>query len=216
MAKLKKRAWGEAVPSRDEQFEQKRQAVLRTAARTYSKRGFYETTLADIADELNISKPTLYYYFKSKDDILFECHRLGIEAVTDGDTPMPTEEQMDGRNRLIEFLRRYVRMVVDDFGTCLVMTGTNALEPENRGTVIKGRRRIDTMLREILDAGVRDGSLVCSDPKLAAMFIFGAMNWIPRWFHLDGSLSVDDLTQRLTDFILLAIAVREPAGHSKR
>lgn len=212
MAKITKRAWGESIPNRDEQFEQKRQAVLRTAARTYSRRGFYETTLADIADELNVSKPTLYYYFKSKDDILFECHRLGIEAITDGDTPMPTAEQMDGRGRLVEFLKRYVRMVIDDFGTCLVMTGTNALEPENRGTVIKGRRRIDTMLREILKAGVSDGTLDCADPMLTAMFIFGAMNWIPRWYHPDGSMDIDELTTRLTDFVLSSLGTgrREP------
>lgn len=213
MAKVTKRAWGVAIPNRDEQFEQKRQAVLRTAARTYSKRGFHETTLADIADELNVSKPTLYYYFKSKDDILFECHRIAVEAITDGDTPMPTAAQMNGHDRLLEFLKRYVRMVIDDFGTCLVMTGTNALEPENRGTVIKShRRRIDTMLREILEDGIKDGTLDCPDPKLTAMFIFGAMNWIPRWFHLDGTLTTDELTVRLTDFVLRAIGVPERAA----
>jgi AcrR family transcriptional regulator len=213
MAKVTKRAWGVAIPNRDEQFEQKRQAVLRTAARTYSKRGFHETTLADIADELNVSKPTLYYYFKSKDDILFECHRIAVEAITDGDTPMPTAAQMNGHDRLLEFLKRYVRMVIDDFGTCLVMTGTNALEPENRGTVIKShRRRIDTMLREILEDGIKDGTLDCPDPKLTAMFIFGAMNWIPRWFHLDGTLTTEELTVRLTDFVLRAIGVPERAA----
>jgi AcrR family transcriptional regulator len=213
MAKVTKRAWGVAIPNRDEQFEQKRQAVLRTAARTYSKRGFHETTLADIADELNVSKPTLYYYFKSKDDILFECHRIAVEAITDGDTPMPTAAQMNGHDRLLEFLKRYVRMVIDDFGTCLVMTGTNALEPESRGTVIKShRRRIDTMLREILEDGIKDGTLDCPDPKLTAMFIFGAMNWIPRWFHLDGTLTTDELTVRLTDFVLRAIGVSERAA----
>ena len=199
-----KRAWGESVPNRDEQFELKRQVVLRTAARTYSKRGFYETTLADIADELNISKPTLYYYFKSKDEILFECHRIGIEAITDGDKPMPTAAEATGRQRLEEFIRRYVRMVVDDFGTCLVMTGTNALEPENRGRVIEGRRKIDGMLREILDQAVKDGTLDCPDPKMTAMFIFGAMNWIPRWFHMDGALTLADVTDRLMDMVLRA------------
>lgn len=201
-----KRAWGEAIQNRDEQFEMKRQVVLRTAARTYSKHGFYETTLAGIAEELNISKPTLYYYFRSKDEILFECHRLAIEAITDGQTPMPTAQEATARERLEEFLRRYVRMVVDDFGTCLVMTGTNALEPENRGTVIKGRRQIDSMLREILDQGVKDGTLDCDDPKLTAMFVFGAMNWIPRWYHTDGKLSVDALTERLIAFVMRAVA----------
>src|SRR5699024_3331636 len=148
--------------------------------------GFHETSLADIAESLNVSKPTLYYYFRSKDEILFECHRLAIEAITNADHPMPSADEADGRTRLEEFLRRYVRMVVDDFGTCLVMTGTNALEPENRGTVVEGRRQIDGMLREILEHGDADGTLACPDAKLAAMFIFGAMNWIPRWFHAEG------------------------------
>lgn len=200
-----KRAWGEAIQNRDEQFEMKRQVVLRTAARTYSRRGFYETTLADIAEELNVSKPTLYYYFKNKDEILFECHRIGIEAITDGETPMPRPGQGTARERLHEFIRRYVRMVVDDFGTCLVMTGTNALEPENRAEVVAGRRQIDTMLREILDEGARDGSLDCADPKLTAMFIFGAMNWIPHWFHREGPMSVEDLTARLMAFVDRAV-----------
>lgn len=201
MAKAK-RAWGETVQNRDEQFELKRQVVLRTAARTYSKRGFYETTLADIAEELHVSKPTLYYYFKSKDDILFECHRLGIEAITHGDTPLLTKDEATGRQRLSDFLRRYVKMVVDDFGTCLVMTGTHALEPENQGTVIEGRREIDRMLRDILDDGGKDGTLDCPDPKLTAMFIFGAMNWIPRWYHLEGEMTVEELTQRLEEVVL--------------
>ncbi len=205
MAKAPKRAWGEAIPNRDEQFEMKRQVVLRTAARTYSERGFHETTLTDIADALNVSKPALYYYFKNKDEILFECHRLGIEAITDGETPMPAAGSCTGRERLEEFLRRYVRMVVDDFGTCLVMTGTNALEPKNRGKVIEGRRKIDSMLREILQEGVDDGTLDCPDLKMSAMFIFGAMNWIPRWYRTDGKMSLDELSTRLISFVMRAI-----------
>lgn len=210
MAKATKRAWGEAIPNRDEQFELKRQVVLRTAAKTYSRNGFHETTLADIAEALNVSKPALYYYFRSKDDILFECHRLAIEAITNSDHPMPTRDEADGRTRLEEFLRRYVRMVVDDFGTCLVMTGTNALEPENRGQVVEGRRRIDTMLREILEHGNADGTLDCPDPKISAMFIFGAMNWIPRWFHADGSLELEEVASRLIAFVLGAIGPNRP------
>lgn len=206
MAKAPKRAWGEAIPNRDEQFEMKRQVVLRTAARTYSERGFHETTLVDIAETLNVSKPALYYYFKNKDEILFECHRLAIEAITDGDTPMPAAGSCTGRERLVEFLRRYVRMVMDDFGTCLVMTGTNALEVKNRGRVIEGRRKIDSMLRDILQEGVDDGTLDCPDLKMTAMFIFGAMNWIPRWYHADGTMSIDELTERLTAFVMRTIA----------
>ena len=53
----------------------------------------------------------------------------------------------------------------------------------------------------------------CPDPKITAMFIFGAMNWIPRWYHLDGTLTVEALTERLSDIVLRALGAprSEPA-----
>jgi len=200
-----KRRWGNSVPDRNEQFELKRQAVLRTAARTYSERGVSETTLSEIAQRLHISKPALYYYFRSKDEILFECHRLGIDAIANPAKPLPGPGEQTARERLVEFLHRYTRMVTDDFGTCLVMTGVSSLEPRNRRAAVAGRRQVDQMLREILADGARDGSLGACDPKMTAMFIFGALNWIPRWYKADGSLTVDQLAERVTAFVLNAV-----------
>ena len=77
--KMSKAGWNEVVMSRDEQRRQKRMAVLRTGARLFNERGFDRTSLDDIAAELNVSKRTLYYYVKNKDDILFECNRVAIE-----------------------------------------------------------------------------------------------------------------------------------------
>ena len=114
---------------RDRDTEQR---ILDAAHRVFLRRGTAGARMQEIADEAAVNKALLHYYFRSKDEILFEVHRIGIEAITDGDTPMPGPGEGTGRERLHEFLRRYVRMVVDDFGTCLVMTGTNALEPENR------------------------------------------------------------------------------------
>ena len=179
MAKAK-RAWGEGVPNRDEQFELKRQVVLRTAARAYSRNGFHQSTLADIAEALNVSKPTLYYYFRSKDEILFECHQLAIEAITDADHPMPSAAEANGHERLQEFLGRYCEWWSMIFGTCLVMTETTALEPENAGGC-RRRRQINAMLQEIWSREMRT-EVYLPRPELSAMFIFGAMNWIPRWF----------------------------------
>ncbi|MGD9021410.1 MAG: helix-turn-helix domain-containing protein, partial [Lysobacterales bacterium] len=72
-------AWGEQVPTRGEQHAMKRRAILRTAAILFSEKGFRETSLNDIADALNVTKPSLYYYVKNKDDILFQCLFSALE-----------------------------------------------------------------------------------------------------------------------------------------
>jgi AcrR family transcriptional regulator len=200
--RMQRRAWGADILNRDEQFKLKRQVVIQTAARTFNQRGFYKTTLADIAEELHIAKPTIYHYFKNKDEILFECHRLGIEQVT----REPLLNGVDGMAELKEFVDRYVRMIVTDFGTCLVLTGTIALEPENRDVVRKGRKQIDNMLRDVVARGVADGSIAPCDPKTTASFIFGQMNWIPYWFHGDGEISVDELARRQIEFVTRSLS----------
>ena len=196
--KMQRRAWHGAIQNRNEQFELKRQVVLRTAARTFSKRGFHQTTLADIAEELHIAKPTLYHYFKSKDEILLEVQQAAIAQITNAEI----DPEASGRRQLEVFIRRYVEMIVDDFGTCLIMTGVLPLLPVNQRAVRKGSKNIELVLRDILHRGIADKSLAGCDPKITAMFLFGALNWIPYWYHTEGELDVDALARHAMEFLL--------------
>lgn len=204
---MRRQAWSGAIQDRNEQFELKRQIVLRTAARVFSQRGFHQTTLSDIAKELHIAKPTLYHYFKSKDEILLQIQQAAIAQMTTVELG-PETSAVSGRDLLEEFIVRYVEMIVDDFGTCLIKTGDLPLEPANRTIVRKGSKEIEKMMREILRRGVKDKSLATPDPKITAMFLFGSLNWIPYWFRPDGELSVEQLAQRITQSLLAGIAPR--------
>ena len=75
--------WASA-PDREQQREAKRQAVLQAAAELFNERGFHATSLDDIAARLNVSKPTLYYYVKNKDEILLQCVSQGLEMTLEG------------------------------------------------------------------------------------------------------------------------------------
>ena len=74
------------VPSskRAQQREAKRNAVLSTAAQLFNEKGFHATSLDDIAARLHVTKPTLYYYVKNKDEILIACVRRGLEMMHEG------------------------------------------------------------------------------------------------------------------------------------
>ncbi len=141
-----KRAWQGAIQGGDDQFAMKRQVVLRTAAQIFSRRGFHQTTLADIADELHIAKPTLYHYFKSKDEILLEVQQAAIQQMLDA----PIDPKASGIEQIRVFFHRYVEMIVDDFGTCLIMTGVLPLLPVNQRAVRKGSKSIELILRDML------------------------------------------------------------------
>jgi len=72
------------VSHREQQREAKRHAVLQAAAQLFNERGFHATSLDDIAARLNVTKPTLYYYVKNKDEILLQCVRQGLDMMLAG------------------------------------------------------------------------------------------------------------------------------------
>src|ERR1700749_4202556 len=85
-AKLKKTARPEASlwkssNQREQERNEKRTAVLSIAAEMFLERGSHRVSMNDIADQLGITKPALYNYFSSKDEILFECFRQSNRAI---------------------------------------------------------------------------------------------------------------------------------------
>src|ERR1035437_9807660 len=70
-----------AFASRRRDPATKREAVLKTAAHLFLEKGYGRTSLNDVAERLNITKPALYHYFHNKEDILLECYRLGTSMI---------------------------------------------------------------------------------------------------------------------------------------
>src|ERR1700742_4541028 len=70
-----------ASRERQHDREVKREAVIRAAAHAFNHKGYHNTSLDDIAAALDVTKPTVYYYVTSKEQLLFECFVAGVEQI---------------------------------------------------------------------------------------------------------------------------------------
>src|SRR5450830_521957 len=91
--------WGHEIQSRAERGGLKRFAILRTAAELFNERGFYETSLNELAKQLNVTKPSLYYYVKNKDDILLQIMNQAVIEFTPAMT-LAEQSGMSGLEKL--------------------------------------------------------------------------------------------------------------------
>jgi AcrR family transcriptional regulator len=211
---MPRKPWGGTIPAERESYEAKRRAALETAARAFNERGFYKTSLDDIAAELHVTKAALYYYFESKDEILYECHAVAIRSLTDTPLEGVDDRRLSGLEKIERLLRRYAAMIVQSFGRCLVLVGTQPLERHNAAKCRAGRRAINDLLVGLIREGIADGSVAPCDPKLAAYFIFGTLNWIAQWYQHDGRQTLDQVTDQLIAYVLGGIAT--PLARSRR
>ena len=186
--------WARA-PDRAQQREAKRQAVLQAAAQLFNERGFHATSLDDIAARLNVSKPTLYYYVKNKDQILIECVREGLEMTIAG---IEASRAAGGKaiDQLMACMQVYARIVTMDFGMCLIRVGDEELPPDSRKELRRLKAGIDQEFRRLVAAGVAEGSLAPCDPKMTAFVIAGALSWIGRWYQPGGQYTPEQVAQQ--------------------
>jgi AcrR family transcriptional regulator len=178
--------------------EVKREAVIQTAARAFRARGYHNTSLDDIAALLHVTKPTIYHYVQSKEQILFECFRTGLEDIRSGFAEV-SDASRPGRERLLKVVRRYVGAITSDFGWCMVRAEDQDLSPGMSARIKALKSDIDQCIRQLIRAGIEDGSIRACDPKMTTFALAGALNWISHWHREDDALTPAEIADRFID-----------------
>ena len=183
------------VSHRERQREAKRNAVLQAAAQLFNERGFHATSLDDIAARLNVTKPTLYYYVKNKDEILLQCVGKGLAMMLEG---IDASRAAGGKaiDQLMTCMQVYARIVTQDFGMCLIRVGDEQVPPESRKELRRLKSAIDQEFRRLVAEGVAEGSIQPCDPKITAFVIAGALSWIGRWYQPGGEYTAEQVAQQ--------------------
>ena len=199
-----------APTGRAQQREAKRNAVLTTAAQMFNERGFHATSLDDIAARLHVTKPTLYYYVKNKDEILLECVRKGLHMTLDG---IEASRQAGGNalDQLRACMQVYAEIVVQPFGMCLIRVGDEEVPEPSRRELRRMKSEIDLAFRRLVAQGVEEGSIAPCDPKIMAFVIAGALSWIGRWYQSDGAYSAEEVIEQCLAALLGGVLTRPPA-----
>jgi AcrR family transcriptional regulator len=190
--------------------ESKREAVLQTAARLFLEKSYGRTSMNDVAERLNITKPALYHYFRNKEEILLECYRLGTGMIEDILNDI-AERCGSGIEKVEAFIYSYTNVMTVNFGRCVMRLDESGLSEEAYVEVRKYKRKIDRRLRGFLQEGVADGSIAPCDPKLAAFAIAGALNWICIWYEPNGPNSPEEIAAQFAKTLTLGLADPSPS-----
>jgi AcrR family transcriptional regulator len=176
--------------------------ILKAAAAAFRRVGFHGASLEEIAAELGMQKGNLYYYFRSKEDILFACHQYSLDRLLD---VLASVEGTDLRpdEKLRKLIVSFVQTILDDLHGTALFLDLEALSPAHLRLAIERRDQFDQGIRRVIQQGIDWGTFSPgADPKLLSFAILGAVNWIPRWFSPDGPASSDEIASRFADYLI--------------
>jgi len=193
-----------SVNGRQPRGERKRIEILRAAAAVFRRRGYHGASVDQIARALNMAPGNLYYYFRNKEEILYVCHDYSLGLILN-ELKEVEQSQLTPDRQIHRLIVAFVHLFIDVLHGTAWTLEVEALSPPLLKKVIAKRDRIDNAFRAILTEGMRSGLFARRDPKLAAFVIFGAINWIPRWYDPAGRATSHEIAQAFADYLVAGL-----------
>jgi AcrR family transcriptional regulator len=195
-------AAGRRATARRELVEQE---LYEHAARLFAERGFAGTSLQDIADALGVTRPALYYYVRSKDELLAGL----VTEVASG--PLDELHALAARDTdPVRRLRGVVETIVelrvrrpDRFR--LLLRSEAELPTELAAAYEESSRATLAVVADVIEEGVRTRRFRPVDARVAALGVLGMCNGVAWWFRTDGPDSAEGVTRQLADIAVAGL-----------
>jgi AcrR family transcriptional regulator len=184
--------------------------ILRVAAEVLSEKGYYNTSLEEIAERLDLAKASLYHYFDSKEALL----TASLGAVADEAIRRLTaiaEEPGPAPARLRRLIIEQLQIITVEFPELSRLFIAHLEWPaEVREKITDWHAQHDAIFRKVIAEGVKAGELADIDIAVVRHNLTGALNFVPFWFKPEGNLSDREAFDRVADSVLLMFGVGSP------
>jgi AcrR family transcriptional regulator len=180
-------------------FEERRTEILRSLGEVLRERHISALRMQDIADRLGLTKGNLYYYFKSKQDLLFHCHMRSMEGSL---AALAQVQAMDGSaaDRVRALLMMHIRNILDESYGAVLLTDLENLSRPQRRDYIPLRDKFEHGLRDLIQAGMQAGEFPERNVTTIGFAILGGINWMCKWYNPKGPETSEQIAAAFADF----------------
>jgi AcrR family transcriptional regulator len=178
-------------------YDEKLQKILKASAKIFADKGFHKTSVRDISRATRMSLAGLYYYFRTKEELLYliqeRCFVTLLqrwEQATTAETDVRTRIRVFAENHLSFFLHNMHEMKV------MAHEDESLTGEFNEKILVLKRRYVKVIMDLIAELRERRGAKGI-DLRVATFSLFGMMNWIYTWYQPKRDLPLPQLTEQM-------------------
>jgi AcrR family transcriptional regulator len=187
--------------------------ILEHATRLFAERGYDGTTLQDIADAIGITRPGLYHYISSKEQLLAALVQDVSQNTAHTVRAVRLRTDLSSAGKLRAVVRALVLQRAAAPERFRVLDRTEAALPDEVAALhLKARREVLAEMRTIIEEGVSRGEFRPRDERLAALSVIGMCNWVAWWFHPGPSHPAEPVADQLAQNAVDMLSYPQGAG----
>jgi AcrR family transcriptional regulator len=180
-------------------FDDKLESILRTAAMIFADKGYHQASIRDIARSTGVSLSGLYYYFESKEELLFLIQDHAFGKLVDNLDEM-LRGVTDPLRKLRLLIENHLRFFVNNMAEMKVLSHeADTLSGEYLERVNARKWKLTETAMGILRELRPDGVL---DLRVATFSLFGMMNWLYNWYRPERDVPVGRLAEEMSRLFL--------------
>lgn len=181
----------------------RREAVLAAAARVFAARGYQTTSMHDLAAEVGLTKPSLYHYVRSKEEVLVTLYESVLRDSTAAVAAIEAAATT-AHAALREVVVERVAYTCENQALLRVFFEEEAgLPREQLKDVLQARRAYEDAVIALAVRASADGVLELRVPvRIYVNTLLGAANWVYKWYDPDGRLTPRELGDQVASVLL--------------
>jgi AcrR family transcriptional regulator len=180
----------------------RRADIVRASARLFREKGFAGTTVRDIAHAVGMRSGSPFYHFDSKINILVAVMEEGLRQGLE-ETRTVLARELPPRERLRAMIEAHLHTIHgpgSDFIPVLLYEW-RSLPDAHRKHIVAWRDQYDAAWQRALE-DLHDEGAFAIDPKLARLFILGAVNFTALWYRPGGGSTLAQVADAAVEFLL--------------
>lgn len=192
------------MSTKSERNEQARARARTLGARLFAEKGYRETTTRELATAMDVTNGTFYYYFSSKEDLLYQISLGALLEITNAVTTALKGEP-DIQARIKKLIAAHMSTILEtpDFHKTSLELNWRALSEDRRQEVIEARAAYEALVRgEVQEAQARGYFRADTDPRILALLLLNLMNWTIFWYHPGRGLTTAGLIAEIERLFL--------------
>ena len=180
--------------------------VLDAGLRVFALKGYRGATIEDIASELGFTSAALYYYIKSKQDLLLQTVYRPIDSLIKSANQYEsfTGTSLEKFTRLVE---THILLMIERRDWFIVMLRDQAHLPEDNILELRKRdRQYRQIFTQVIIEGNKSGEFDVKDPRVTTLVVLGALNWTLQWLQPGGDPDPKAVAKEIASTLLNGIA----------